>query len=226
MNKKHIVITTICIIFSLIIGFITKDILLGSTILATGLLNAYYASEGKKINYLFGLINYLFMGYISLKNNLFGIFFFYIFVFAPLQIKGFLTWNKNLDKDDNVRVREHTLRNSIIITLSCILGSLLLGYLLTLIPGQQLAFLDASSNCINLCGMILMILRFKESWWLWLINNIIDLIIWIFVTINHGSSAWMMLITSLGYLLINIYGVIKWNMDAKKEKKYENCTKS
>ncbi len=226
MNKKHIVITTLCIIFSLIIGFITKDILLGSTILATGLLNAYYASEGKKINYLFGLINYLFMGYISLKNNLFGVFFFYIFVFAPLQIKGFLTWNKNLDKDDNVKVREHTLRNSCFITLSCILGSLLLGYLLTLIPGQQLAFLDASSNCINLCGMVLMILRFKESWWLWLINNIIDLTIWIFVTINHGSSAWMMLITSLGYLLINIYGVIKWNMDAKKEKKYENCTKS
>ena len=35
--------------------------------------------------------------------------------------------------------------------------------LLTLIPNQRLAFMDATSNCINLCGGILMILRFKES---------------------------------------------------------------
>ena len=26
----------------------------------------------------------------------------------------------------------------------------------------------------------------------------------------------MMLLVSIGYLLINIYGVIKWNIDAKK----------
>ena len=41
--------------------------------------------------------------------------------------------------------------------------------------------MDAASNCINLCGVVLMILRFKESWWLWLINNVIDLIIWIII---------------------------------------------
>ena len=89
------------------------------------------------------------------------------------------------------------------------------GYLLTLIPTQRLAFMDATSNCINLCGVILMILRFKESWWLWLINNIIDLIIWIITVINGGNGSVMMLLVSIGYLLINIYGVIKWNIEAK-----------
>ncbi len=177
MQKKYLIISIVCIAFSSLVGVFTKDPLLGNAILATGLLNAYFASEGKKINYIFGLINYSLMGYVSLKNHLFGIFFFYILIFAPLQIKGFLAWNKNLDKEENVKVREFTPRNSMIITLSCLLGSLLLGYLLTLIPNQQLAILDASSNCINLCGIVLMILRFKESWWLWLINNIIDLII-------------------------------------------------
>ena len=110
-------------------------------------------------------------------------------------------------------------KNSIIITLSCIIGSIFLGYLLTLIPTQRLAFMDATSNCINLCGVILMILRFKESWWLWLINNIIDLIIWIITVMNGGNGSVMMLLVSIGYLLINIYGVIKWNIEAKKNKK-------
>ena len=102
----------------------------------------------------------------------------------------------------NVKVKEFTLKNSIIITLSCILGSLLLGYLLTLIPCQRLVFLDASSNCINLCGVILMILRFKESWWLWLINNLIDLGIWFITFINNGKGSAMMLL-GVNWLFIN-----------------------
>lgn len=218
MNKKYIIITCICVIISLISGIISNDIIVGGTILLTGLLCAYFASEGKRINYILGLVNYLLMGYVSFKNNLYGIFFFYIFIFSPLQVKGFVTWNKNLDEEKNVKVREFTLKNSIIITLSCIVGSLLLGYLLTLIPSQRLAFMDASSNCINLCGVILMILRFKESWWLWLINNVIDLSIWIITFINKGEGSTMMLLVSIGYLLINIYGIIKWHIETKKNK--------
>lgn len=216
INKKYLIITCLCIIISLISGIISNDIIMGGTILLTGLLCAYFASEGKRINYIMGLINYLLMGYVSLENNLYGIFFFYICIFSPLQIKGFLTWNKNLNADNNVKVKEFTLKNSIIITISCLIGSFALGYLLTLIPGQRLAFLDASSNCINLCGVILMILRFKESWWLWLINNVIDLSIWIITFINKGQNSTMMLLVSLGYLLININGIIKWNIEAKQ----------
>ena len=218
MSKKNIIITIICIVISIISGIITNDILVGGLILASGLLCAYFASEGKRVNYILGLINYLLMGYVSFKNNLFGIFFFYIFIFSPLQIHGFISWKKNLNQYNNVKVREFTLKNSIIITLSCIIGSLVLGYVLTLIPGQRLAFMDAASNCINLCGVVLMILRFKESWWLWLINNLIDLIIWIITFVNKGEGSAMMLLVSIGYLLINIYGVIKWNVEAKKGK--------
>ena len=127
--------------------------------------------------------------------------------FSPLQVKGFITWNKNLNDNNNVKVREFTFKNSIIITLSCIAGSFLLGYLLSLIPSQRLAFMDASSNCINLCGIILMILRFKEAWWIWLINNIIDLIIWIITTANGGNGAIMMLLVSIGFMVINFYGL-------------------
>ncbi len=221
MNKKYLIIIVLCLIISIISGIISNDLIIGGTILLTGLLCAYFASEGKRINYILGLINYLLMGYVAFKNNLFGIFFFYIFIFSPLQVNGFITWNKNLNDDKNVKVREFTLKNSIIITLSCIIGSIILGYLLTLIPTQRLAFMDATSNCINLCGVILMILRFKESWWLWLINNIIDLIIWIITVINGGSGSVMMLLVSIGYLLINVYGVIKWNIEAKKNKKME-----
>lgn len=218
MNKKYAFIVSICLVLSIVSGIIAKDLIIGGTILLSGLLCAYFASEGKRINYIFGLINYILMGYVSLKNNLYGIFLFYIFIFAPLQVRGFITWKRNLNEDNNVKVREFNFRNSIIITLSCVISSFLLALLLNLIPNQRLALMDAASNCINLCGVVLMILRFKEAWWLWLINNVIDLEIWIITTLNNGTGSVMMLLVSIGYLIINIYGMIKWHIDAKKNK--------
>lgn len=108
MNKKYIIITAICTVLSIISGILTKDLIIGGTILLTGLLCAYFASEGKRVNYILGLINYLLMGYVALKNNLYGIFFFYIFIFSPLQIKGFFTWKKSLNNEGNVQAREFT----------------------------------------------------------------------------------------------------------------------
>lgn len=216
MTKKDTIIIALCTIFSIISGIVSKDIVMGGSILLTGLLCAYFASIGKRVNYILGFINYILMGVVAFKNNLYGIFFFYLIIFSPLQIQGFVTWNKNLKKDQSVKVREFTLKNSLLITISCILGSLILGYLLTLVPGQKYSFLDASSNCVNLCGIILMILRFKESWWLWLLNNIIDLAIWALTFLNNGEGSAMMLLVSIGYLLINIYGIIKWNKEAKQ----------
>lgn len=218
MNKKYLIVTIICILFSLISGLYAHDLIIGGATLATALLCAYFSSEGKRSSYILGLINYLLIGYTSFKNHLYGLFFFGVIVCPIFQIQGYISWSKNLDEDNNVKVREFTLKNSIIITLSCIIGSLILSYLLTLIPGQRIALMDASSNIINLCGVILMILRFKESWWIWLVNNVIDLGIWIITFIEKGDGSFMMLLVSIGYLLINIYGIIKWSISAKKEK--------
>lgn len=184
--------------------------------LFTALLCAYFSSEGKRISYILGLINYLLIGYVSFINHLYGLFIFGVIICPILQIQGYISWSKNLDDDKSVKVREFTLKNSIIITLSCVIGSIILSYLLTLIPGQRIAFMDAASNTINLCAVVLGILRFKECWWIWLINNLIDLGIWIITFIANGQGSFMMLLVSIGYLLINVYGIIRWNIEAKK----------
>ncbi len=218
VNKRNLLVVTLSIIFSTISGIITHDLIIGGTILLTSLLCPYYQSIGKKSSFIIGLINCLLMSYACFKNHLYGTFLLCILFIAPSQIMGFINWNKNQDDYKNVKVREFTFKNSIIIIASCIIGSFILGYLLSLIPSQNLAFMDASSNCINICATILMVLRFKESWWVFIFNNIIDLTIWIIMTINRGSGSWMVLLSSLAYFLINIYGIIKWSIEAKKNK--------
>ena len=218
-NKKNMIVIIVGAIISIIIGIISKDAIIGSLILFTSIMNSYLASLGKKESYITGLISSILTSYVSLKNNLYGLFFFYLIIFAPMQVYGYINWKNNEDDSKNVKIRAFTLKNSLIIIFACIIGSFLLGYLLTLIPNQKLAFLDASSNIINLCAVILMILRFNESWWIWLFNNIIDLIIWSVTFKNNGMAAFSMFTSSLIYLIINVYGIIKWNKKLKDDKK-------
>ena len=212
---KTKVITLLIIAFSIICGILSQDYFVGTAILISGLLNAYYASLGKVYNYFFGATFSLLNGYVSYINGLYGIAILSFIIYFPSQIQGYLSWRKKKDENNEVKVREFTLRNSIIITTSCIIGSFVFGLLLSKIPSQQLAFLDSSSNIINLCGIILMNLRFKECWVVWLFNNIVDLSIWIINVINNSPNSVMMLLVSIGYLLINIYGLIKWSQNAK-----------
>ena len=217
-NKKNMIVIIVSAITSIIIGIISKDAIIGSLILFTSIMNSYLASIGKKESYITGLISSILTSYVSLKNNLYGLFFFYLIIFAPMQVYGYINWKNNEDDSKNVKIRAFTLKNSLIIIFACIIGSFLLGYLLTLIPNQKLAFLDASSNIINLCAVILMILRFNESWWIWLFNNIIDLIIWSVTFKNNGMAAFSMFTSSLIYLIINVYGIIKWSRKLKEKK--------
>ena len=216
---KTIWIVAAALVFSIISGVVSHDLVLGGAVLFTGLLTGYFASIGKRCNYIFCLINYLLMGYVAFTANLYGTATFYILVCSPLQIYGFINWSKNLKKDGNVKARKFTTKTSIIVVASCMIGSIIVGYLLSLIPNERLSFLDAASNCVNLCGTILMARRYMESWWLWLTNNVIDCLIWGAVLISgDNSNALMMFITCVAYLITNIYGIYKWIKSSKIEK--------
>lgn len=220
MNKKKTFLYPfIIIIFSIVCGIITKDYFLGTATLMCGLLNGYYASTRKVCNYVFGLLFCVFNLYVSYLNGLYGIFAFSLIIFVPSQIQGFISWLKNRNKNNEVIVRHFDLKTSLIVIVSSLLGSLGLGYLLTKVPGQNLAFLDSTSTILNVCTIVLMNLRYKEFWIIYLFNNIVDLIIWSINACYGTHNAMMMLIVSIGYLLMNIYGLYKW-LDS--EEKYEN----
>lgn len=220
MNKKKTFLYPfIIIIFSIVCGIVTKDYFLGTATLMCGLLNGYYASTRKVCNYVFGLLFCVFNLYVSYLNGLYGIFAFSLIIFVPSQIQGFISWLKNRNKNNEVIVRHFDLKTSLIVIVSSLLGSLGLGYLLTKVPGQNLAFLDSTSTILNVCTIVLMNLRYKEFWIIYLFNNIVDLIIWSINACYGTHNAMMMLIVSIGYLLMNIYGLYKW-LDS--EEKYEN----
>lgn len=212
MKKKEVIYTILIIVFSIICGILSKDYFIGTLILICGLLNSYYASLGKIENYIFGGLYSVLVAYVSYINGLYGLASLSILVYVPSQIHGYFSWKKNMNETDKkeVEVRGFTLKFSLMLTFIVVSLSFLFGYLLNLIPSQNLAFLDSSSNIINLSAVVLMNMRYKECWMIWLFNNTIDLIIWIINTVKGTPNSIMMLLVSIGFLSINVYGLYKW----------------
>lgn len=219
---KLFIIPIITTIFSIILGVISGDYFWGIITLIFGFLNAYYMAIGKWYNYIFGLLFSLSYAFVCGKNGLFGWVIFTFIFYLPSQISGMISWFKN-KQDDVVEMRSLNLKKSIIVCGSILGGSLLFGYLLHLIPSQQLSFLDGTTQIVNACGIILSLFRFREAWYIWLINNVLDLSIWVINAINSNSDSYMMLITSVMYLVMNVIGVISW-IKIEKEQKRKKVT--
>lgn len=218
LKTKEIIIILLCIFVPMVLGILSNDLLIGWPLLSTGLLASYIASLRRRSNYILGAINALLLAYAALKNNLFGSFFVDIFIFAPLEIVGFFLWGRNLDSDKNVKIRKFNTSLSIMVTSACTLSSIVMGYLLTKIPTQQFAFLDSTICCIDICVAILMMLRFRETWWLGVISGVLSVILWGIIQFEGGAGATIRLLSATGYLVINLYGAIKWNILLNKKK--------
>lgn len=208
---KDAYITPILLVFlSFIVVSLNSNNFFSFVILSCGLLNGWYASLGKWYNYIFGIIFTICNAYVSYNENLFGMAALSLLLYLPIQILGLYDWYKRKNKNSEVRVRGFNIKSSILVIVSCFCGSIAFGTLLGKIPNQELAFLDSTSNVLNICGIILMNLRFSECWWIMLGNNVADLVIWI-INYSEGSifgSA--MLLVSTGYLIMNITGLLKW----------------
>ncbi len=212
MNQKkysQIIVPALVYFISIIIGFLSQNTIIGIIVLITGILNSYYASIGSKINFPLGIINNLALSYIAFKNNNYGLVIFNILLFMPINIKGYFEWNKNSNKNI-VQNRSLGFKKGIVTIILSISMGIFIAYLLQLIPKEQLSYLDAFTNVISFMAGILLMLRYNESWILYLINNILDLTLWSINFNRGGFDSLMVLLMSVMYLAINIYALFKW----------------
>lgn len=210
-NKKYnqVIVPILVCIISIIIGILSKNTFVGMIVLITGILNSYYSSVGNKINFPIGVINNLALSYVAFKNNNYGLVIFNLLFFMPINIKGYFEWNKNSNKDV-VENRGLGLKKGAITIILSIVTGLLVAYLLQLIPGERLTYLDSFTNVISFIAGILLMLRYNESWILYLVNNVLDLTLWIINFSSGGFDSLMVLLMSVTYLVINIYALFKW----------------
>lgn len=211
MKKKTFtivfLIASFCVSFGLGILFSDKY-LLGSISLFFGCVQTLYTTKGKWFEAAIGILGTLISIIICLLTGLYGSIIFAVIVYIPLSIFNIINWKKH-ENNAVVKLNKMTPIKSMITILLVIISTALIGFLLSLIPSQKLAFWDACSNILNVCGILLIALRYKEGWIFWIICNFVEITIWILVSINgYSQNAIMLIIKNVIYIALNIWGYI------------------
>ena len=183
---------------------------LGSTTLYAGFIQTYFLTKGKWFEEFAGMFETMFTAIVCGLSGLYGNAIFTVLIYLPLTIFSLVNWKKH-DNDGEVALNKMTFKKSILVIVSVIVSTLVISYLLSLIPGQKFPLFDTITNIFDICAILLIALRYKEGWILWIIDNVVDLTMWAMMYIKgYSGNAIMMMIMSVIYMGLNIWGFLSF----------------
>ncbi len=189
-------ITTQAVAFAL-----SDDSLLSFVSGVAGVVSVVLCSQRKLSFYFWGFLQIATFVVLCIQEQLYGKLIENSFYFVTM-VAGLVIWKKNLTGEE-VKTREMDIMNweavLALISIAVIILSVVLHQL-----GGSFAGLDALTTSIAICAQTLMILRYRESWMLWLSVNLLCIALWV-----HASN-WCMVAQYIFWTANCIYGLIKW----------------
>lgn len=178
----------------------------------TGIVGAILVAKGKISSYWWGVIATALYAWISYKYQLFGEAIMYTLVFLPMQFWGAVVWSRKLNvSGDRADVIKNYLTTKQRIwvsvgTLAAIgLYALFVAELKGSMPG-----LDSATAILSILATTLMMYRYAEQWYCWVLVNIVAVVMWIQATIHHEGGGAAVLSMWVAFLLNSLFGVYQW----------------
>ncbi|OOF57351.1 nicotinamide riboside transporter PnuC [Rodentibacter myodis] len=178
-----------------------------------GILCVVLVSKGKISNYFFGLIFAYTYFYVAWGSNFLGEMNTVLYVYLPAQFIGYFMWKNNMQNDDggeSVIAKALSAKGWGMLLIAIAIGSFL--YLQALrAAGGSSTELDSLTSTVTIAAQLLMILRYREQWLLWITLNILSIALW-----EEKQAMYLMY---SAYLLNSIYGYYNWTKLAKQVQK-------
>lgn len=207
--------------FMLVAGIaeiVCNDSIFGYSVFLSGVLCVLLAARGDILTFAFGIYNTLGYAFIAYQSGLFGEMGLNLFFFLPMNVIGLLAWKRNLS-DKRVEMRGLDAKRTIELLMGCAAGILLLGWALACIPGQNSPLIDASTNVLSIIATVLMTLRYREQWILYIILDGSTVLMWVLRLAAGAPDAGIMVVTWCAYLVNAFYGYIIWSKGASRSMK-------
>ena len=215
---KYGLIFGLTLALSLVLGFIFSDYyFLGCATLFLGFTQTLLLSKGKWWEEVVGIAEAIFVATVAWIAHLYGTVIFTMLIYIPMSIFSMINWKKH-QYNGVVHINKMTIKASLFIVFSLCCSVVLVSFGLSKIPNQNLPIMDTISNLMDICGLILIALRFKEGWIFWILCSTIDFIMWA-VLLSQGESmnAIMMVIVSAVNIAINCWGFYSFVKLRKKQ---------
>ena len=145
-----------------------------------GVCSVCLASQGSIFTYLFGFAQVATYTYLCVTQRFYGEIAINAYYFVTM-IYGVFVWRKRLGQNGERIVVPRTLRPSVIaiIAVSTLLFSWLTGWGLASWTDDTQPYLDAFTTIPALVAQVLMILVFREHWFIWLAVDILSVVLWL-----------------------------------------------
>lgn len=204
----------ILILLQIFAYIIAPDSIIGMISGITGVLCLVYGMKGRKITFLFGIIQCLAMTYIAFISQAYGSFAMNI-IYVISQPIGWVMWGQ----DEAIRSFTKKQRKTIFIGA---FFAWLIGWAVLAMLQGQLPYFDSINLVISLIAQTLYIFKYRENWSLWIIVNIANVLYWIILTVQFmtgqteigtlgGNLSQVALQTAL--LFNSIYATKVWSED-------------
>lgn len=197
--------TTIGIILSILWG----DTLLGFVAFISGIFSVLLAARGNRHTYSIGIINCITYTIVAYTSGLFGEVMLNIMFYLPLQFIGFYLWTNHTTKTTVIKKKLKS-RDSLLIIGISIATTIIYGLFLSTLAGQSVPYIDSFTTIFSIVAAILMLLRFREFWLLYILVNIVSVTMWSICFTQGTPDAMLMIIMWTAYLINSIYGTIVW----------------
>ena len=171
------------------------------------------AGKGKISCYLFGIVNTVLYGKISLDQKLFGEVMINWFYYLPMMFFGIAMWKKHRSSEQIIRKTALTFRERTFYFPLAAVSVVLYGLLLNGMGGRT-PMLDSATTILSIFAMIFTVKRCIEQWVLWTVVNLISICMWLKIFFESGNSAASLLMWCMA--LVN--GIIffrQWKKDVE-----------
>lgn len=171
-----------------------------------GICSVVLASRRNILTFAFGFAQVLTYTYLCWTQRFYGEIAINAYYFGTM-VYGVYVWKNRLKEESGKwKVEPRSLAPSMIVLIiaASLLGSWLVGWGLASFTDDTQPYLDAFTTVPALIAQILMILVYREHWFLWLAVDIVSVVLWI-----RAGDYFM--VTQYAIWCANcIYGIISW----------------
>ena len=194
----------------------TKDSLLGLVTFLTGVLCVVLTAKGSIYSFWWGYVNILSYAWIAWQNGLYGEMGLNILFFLPVNFVGHWLWHKNIHIAGVLEMRRLKIFHVCAGIIISAAATLLLGWGLSHITGQNTPYLDALTNVLSVIAALLLTFRFREQWLCWIILDIFTVLMWSIRWYNGSNQGAIMVLMWSAYLVNAFYGWFNWSRNSRR----------
>ena len=175
-----------------------------------GICSVVLGAQGNILTFVFGFAQVVTYTYLCAVERFYAEIAINIYYFITM-IYGVYCWRNRLS-DNTLQVQTRCLSRNVfpLLGVAIILMSVLTGWLLQRYTDDPQPYLDAFTTVPAIVAQVLMVLAYREQWYLWLAVDILAVVMWIRAE-NYCMAA------QYAFWCANcIYGYVQWTKSLKK----------